>query len=367
MIYLVTGTPGSGKSLYSVSTLLPELSKQKVKAPDGKIIERRLVVDGIKNLAIRHDLMAPGKVEPDGTLVPDEGDGIWNWPDWCKPGDVIFIDEVQRWWRPRGMGTKPPRDIKMLETHRHFGVDFVLVTQNPMLIDQNVRRLIGRHINVRRLFGGGRAVLYDWDACQADVSRVQNATKKVWNYPKNAYKLYHSSELHTKQKQSFPLVLIVPVLAIVGAIAIGPMAYRTLNGAMTGKGVGLAQVAGAPEQAASAPVPTKNGTTAHAGLSEGYNIEDFKPRVNYRPESAPAYDHLRRVVVMPQVVGGYCEGDVCKCITQQGTDSGLNTWECKAWILNPPFNAYKQETAETRNEMPLPKRTQPAPSIVPSV
>ncbi len=248
MIYLITGVPGSGKTLYAVSTLVQKLAAEKIKGSEEK--SRRVVVDGIPDLLLPHELMAP-MVEDDKGNLTCEGDGLLTWFDWCRPGDVIVVDEVQRYWRPRGMGTKPPEMIKQLETHRHKGVDFVIVTQNPMLIDQNVRRLVGRHQHVRRLFGMARAIIYDWDGCSVDVHRTKSATASLWSYPKSAYKLYKSSELHTKQKQKIPAWLIVPVLALVGGIAIAPKAFSTMQGAMTGKGVASAASVASPSVVSS--------------------------------------------------------------------------------------------------------------------
>lgn len=237
MIYLVTGTPGAGKTLYAVSTLIQSLASQSVTLNDGATRQRRLVVDGIPGLLLPHELMAPGVEGGDGVLSPGEGDGLWNWFDWCVPGDVIVVDEVQRWWRPRGMGTKPPKMIQALETHRHKGVDFVLITQNPMLIDQNVRRLVGRHQHIRRLFGWSRAAVYEWDGCSMDVHRTASATMSYFGYPKSAYSLYKSSELHVKQKHKVPAWLALPVLAVVAGIVVAPTAFSTMRGAMSGKGI----------------------------------------------------------------------------------------------------------------------------------
>ncbi|MES2949357.1 MAG: zonular occludens toxin domain-containing protein [Pseudomonadota bacterium] len=258
MIYLITGVPGSGKTLYAVSTLLKSLAAQRP-TRQGVEIERRVCVDNIKDLLIPHEMLCPMVLNDRDELVKEDenGHGVWNWPDWCKPGDVIVIDEVQRHWRPRGMGAKPPREIQALETHRHLGIDFVIITQNPMLIDQNVRRLIGRHQHVRRLFGMQRAVIYDWDGCSVDPTRTKSATTSFFNYPKSAYDLYKSSELHTKQKQKVPLWIVVPIVAIIGGILVAPMAFATLRGAMTGKGVSQ------PQQPASAPKPS--GSSVNIG------------------------------------------------------------------------------------------------------
>ena len=251
MIYLITGVPGSGKTLYAVSTLVKQLAAEKVKDKKGNERSRRVLVDGIPDLLIPHDVMATITEDDKGVQIA-EGDSVLNWPRWCKPGDVIVIDEVQRLWRPRGMNTKPPEMIKALETHRHMGVDFVIVTQNPMLIDQNVRRLIGRHQHIRRLLGMQRAIIYDWDGCSVDVHRTKSATTSFWNYPKSAYALYKSSELHTKQKQKIPAFLLIPLLAIVGFVFVAPKAFGVMSGSMSGKGISTPMVsASAPTASAS--------------------------------------------------------------------------------------------------------------------
>lgn len=257
MFYLITGTPGSGKTLYAVSTLVQELMKQKLTGKDGKPIQRRLVVDGIPDLIIPHETMTPSDIDAKTSVISCEGQGLANWPEWVQPGDVMVVDEVQRYLRPRGLGTKPQLCVTELETHRHKGIDVVFITQNPMLVDQNVRRLVNQHLHLRRLFGGTRAVVYQWDSCSADVHRVSTCTtKSYWGYPKDAYKLYKSSELHTKVKAKIPAWVAVPVLAVVCGVLIAPKAFGVLSGAMTGKGISGTPVsaASAPKAPASAPV-----------------------------------------------------------------------------------------------------------------
>lgn len=207
-ITLVTGTPGAGKTLHAVSTLVPAFAAQKV--GDGP---RRILVDGIKDLIIDHEMMPPTTFNSLTEKVTCEGDGVLTWWEWAKPGDVIVIDEVQRMWRPRGNGSKVPQMIAELETHRHRGVDFIIISQHPMLLDQNVRRLVDRHIHIRRMWGGNRAVRYEWDHCSSP-DKVGDAGKSYWPYPKDAFKFYKSSELHTKQGGKAPAALFLFALAV---------------------------------------------------------------------------------------------------------------------------------------------------------
>lgn len=313
MIYLITGVPGSGKTLYAVSTLVQKLAAEKL-VKRGKRLDRRVVVDGIPDLAIPHQLMGPVDEDEKGNLV-GEGDTVLNWFKWCQPGDVLVIDEVQRYWRPRGMGTKPPEMIKALETHRHLGVDFIVITQNPMLIDQNVRRLVGRHQHIRRLFGMGRAVIYDWDGCSVDVHRTKTATMTMWAYPSSAFSLYKSSELHTKQKQKFPLWLALPVLALIGFILVFPTAFRTMQGSMTGKGVSQST------SSSSSPVPAQNLSQ----LTPGSQI----PVPVVAPGQIPAAPGLPRQSDKTAISGCILHPvKGCVCLDQLGRSADLDPGIC---------------------------------------
>lgn len=281
MIYLITGVPGSGKTLYAVSTLLPKLAKEVYTRDDGSELRRRLVVDGIPDLGLDHALMASSTVGDKGSISTD-GHGFANWYEWCQPGDVLVVDEVQRYSRPRALGTRPPECIQALETHRHKGVDFVFITQQPPLMDQNIRRLVGRHLHVRRLFGMSRAVVYEWDGCQVDTHRVAGATKSIWSYPRSAFAQYKSSELHTKQRHKLPWWFVVPVLALVGGLFVAPKAYEAMTAK---KGAEVAQskpgdAKPADPKPAATPAPAVKAPGADAVAKEdapGADADDRSP------------------------------------------------------------------------------------------
>lgn len=336
MIYLITGVPGSGKTLYAVSNLIQKLAAEKITGKDGVEKTRRVVIDGIKDLLLPHDLMAPGE-EKDGSLLPsDDGDGLWNWFDWCQPGDVLVVDEVQRWWRPRGMNQKPPQMISALETHRHKGVDFVIITQNPMLIDQNVRRLIGRHQHVRRLFGMKRAAIYDWDGCSVDVNRTKTATTSMWSYPKSAYALYKSSELHTKQRQKIPPWLIIPVLAIVGGLFVMPKAFSTMQGTMTGKGfTGPAPASSAP----ASPAPALPPLLPASGVPPA-------------PSSAASSPATTVIEQKTEFAGCFAVAKKCACLDVKGLTVTVENSVCQSHILGNSEPGQKTTVTEFFHDVP---------------
>jgi zona occludens toxin len=84
-------------------------------------------------------------------------------------------------------------------------------------------------------------------------------------------------------------------------------------------------------------MPTVSGVTVNHLIDDRV---DFIPRISNKPETAPAFDHLRVVVSMPVVTGAACINDQCKCFTAQGSDAGLSSSECLTWAKSPPFNPY---------------------------
>lgn len=230
MITLITGNPGAGKTLYCVSNLLRDLIGSVVKSVDagGREVETpRVVFTNINGLLLDHELI-------DGS---DTG-GLANWHEWAKPGAVICFDEVQREWKPRPNGSKVPKCIEMLETHRHMGVDFIILTQHPGLIDQNIRALVGRHLHVRRFGGVGAAIVYEWDHCSRSLLYSKSLGKKPFRYSKEVFNLYKSAELHTKPKTTIPTLAFV----VLGALGLAAAAIPYAASRVTDKADQAAKV-----------------------------------------------------------------------------------------------------------------------------
>ncbi|HIF9461758.1 TPA: zonular occludens toxin domain-containing protein [Photobacterium damselae] len=132
---------------------------------------------------------------------------------------IIFIDECQKYFRPRGVGGKVPEYISKFETHRHEGYDVHLVTQDSMLIDVNIRRLTGRHIHFHNPFGGKRCSRLE--ASKAfnpdDFHDKKLCKKKPISHNTKFYGVYWSAEIHThKFKLPWQLVALPVLLIVVG-------------------------------------------------------------------------------------------------------------------------------------------------------
>lgn len=319
MITLITGVPGAGKTLYAVSQIL---------LPESKT-ERPIFVDNIPDLVPRHE------------IAPD----VLDWPDWAPEGAHIFIDEVQRVWRPEAAGKTPHRSITELETHRHRGLDFTIMTQHPNLIHANVRRLVGKHIHVRRTALGVK--IYEYSECQnsPDTAWRNALTKLSWKHPKNAFGLYKSASLHVKVKYRIPGPVKLIAACIVGIVGLG---WYMADRLMTASGM-IEQpelVSTAIEGASVVTAGTNGGvvslsspvTNSQAEIADPR--EAFIPRVYGEPWTAPAYDSLRVVRNMPRVVACIKDSDRCTCYTEQMTKIDMTQAQCRERVEQGVYDAY---------------------------
>lgn len=145
----------------------------------------------------------------------------WNdFPDptqWIHlpPYSIIVVDECQRWFPPRPIGSKVPAHVSKFETHRHQGLDIHLVTQDAKLLDSHVRRLVGRHVHYQNPLSGKRITRMECDKVfdPSDFHQRKNATKAVKKRDSNFYGLYWSADVHTHKKR-IPkfLFLLIPAL-----------------------------------------------------------------------------------------------------------------------------------------------------------
>lgn len=308
MITLITGSPGSGKTAFAVAEL-------------AKAAGRPIFVDGIPELAIPHEQAGP----------------LDQWHTWAPDGALIVADEVQRTWRPRPPGSKVSDAVAALETHRHRGIDFLLITQAPSLVDQNVRRLVSRHVHIVATWAA--RFMYEWPECNVDpLSGRTSAIKVPYKLPKSAIGKYKSAEIHTKQKRRVPPSMIALGLAVVVAALLSwRVAARVSDYAEEKPVIHEPTAFDALEGAHGATAPGATGGARR-------DIIDFKPRIEGRPETAPAYDKLRQVRSVPIIAGCVLsEAKGCQCYTQQATRYDVPDLVCREIVDGNVFNPYAPE------------------------
>lgn len=305
MITVITGVPGAGKTLFAIQKLLLPMVGTSIKIDNdyGDQVEvPRTIFTNINGLLVDHEL-----------IQADTDQGLHNWHNWAKPGSVIVFDEFQRAWPPRPNGSKLPEDLSALDTHRHMGVDFILITQNVMNCDRHLHGLTGRHLHVRRMAGLPMCVVYEWDHCSRSLQFKNAMARKPWRYDRKIFKLYKSAKVHTKQPRSLPATLyVIPV--VLGFLGwFGPGAYAKLTTPQLPPGVksqaqhapGTAGAAVASTSAPGAPASPLNDLAVKA-LAGGTKSEE------------------------PELSGCYVARNECRCLDAHGRPAKTSQELCRA-------------------------------------
>lgn len=356
-ITLITGVPGSGKTLYAIDKLLRAL----IGATSDKVLENgdvqkipRILYTNINGLLLDHEQIEGGgvwntlsstsplhshlgtadnSVELSGKTWVYEGNpqGLRNWIQWAKPGSVICYDEFQKFWPPRPNGAPIPPDLQTLDTHRHMGVDFILITQNCMNVDRHILGLVDRHLHVRRVANMNMAVVYEWDHASKSLLYKNALTKSPWRYNKGVFKLYKSAELHTKQKRNLPGLVWFVLIGICGAVYATPTLYNRIHDRAMGKPAAAATAA-----ALDQPKPGQKMEYSKDGVR--YTVEKtvtIEPVVTAAAPLVP--------VAAPVLAGCAAVAKKCACVDAGGYPVPVAPGFCEAQILGNSVPGQKTE------------------------
>jgi len=325
MITLITGTPGAGKTAWTVQeiTRLPT--------------QRKLFVHGIPKLKVSHEVIYCRSPLCDLCQSVEDTNKFYyleDWPEWATQGSLIIADEVQRIWSTTNSASLKTDDISRLQTHRHKGLDFWLISQSPKLLHTGVRTLVGRHIHLVSKWSGRSE--YEYPECRDDTSSRGDAVARPYKLPKKVFGLYQSSSHHTKLVHRKPLsfYLFVFVILLIGFF--GYRVYSRLNAHAV--------------QPSSEPIPQSKdiGETSHAIVSNkpSYVYPDFKATLPGVPASAPAYAALIKVTQVPHIIGCVRTPDWCKCYSRQGVPIDSTISFCESYIAGNYFNPYRDNPGE---------------------
>lgn len=320
MITLFTGMPGAGKTAAMID-LLRQLAK-----------DRPVFVHFDPSERLRPEQ----KLLHETLQLPHQPVLASNWHNEVPDGGILVIDEAQGCWRPRGPAAKVPEAIAALETHRHSGVDIFITTQAPRLIDSNVRGLVGRHVHIRDTGWLGRW-WYEWPETNEGVAWKSCPVKKRYTLPKQVFDLYTSANEHHKPVRATPKTVFLVAFLLLCLGALIWMLVRSIS----------SHTAPAkPDQAppANTAPAIQPGTQARTHGPDAAPLADervdFIPRLSDRPWTAPAYDHLRKVVRLPVITGAICINTACTCYNGREKLMDVASEQCHQWARDRPFNPY---------------------------
>jgi zona occludens toxin len=345
MITLITGGPGTGKTAWLIDQLL-DLRKNEP--------NRDFYIHGIRNLRglsheqifCRSQLCDICRVQDDHIKILQAPKFVEDWDKWKSSGDLIVVDEVQRIWKPRTGSALKPTSVSGLETHRHYGVDFWIISQGPNLFDVAVRSLVGRHVHLVGRWSGRKQ--YEWPECKQDISSRSDAVTRPYKLPKRVYAMYDSAEVHTSQDKRKPLAFYGAVgLAVLASFLIVFVGLR-IKSRFSVQEQAVVVSKGGGESSPATFGASSNKQSDKVDLSSPEKLETaMTPVVVGLPWTAPIYKELAKPVSMPVVVG--CikstkkDDHRCACYTQQATIVDMPADVCSMYVQHHAFNHFKPD------------------------
>lgn len=146
MIYLYTGTPGSGKSLHVIKDIV-----NKLKSGGNVISNFPIDVDKIK---VKKGKLGEFIYKPNQDLTVDF------LMDYAKNKHIkgkeaqtlIIVDEAQGKFNSRDFRDKDRKEFNYFFTiHRHLGYNVILITQADRLLDRQIRCLVEYEVKHRKI------------------------------------------------------------------------------------------------------------------------------------------------------------------------------------------------------------------------
>lgn len=320
MITLITGVPGASKTLNTIKHVRDSHA------------DRKIYYRAIKELSL------------DWCELSD--DQVLSWTD-LPDGSVLVIDEAQQVWPNIANNQKSPLSVMALDTHRHRGFDFYVITQKATMVDFRLRGFVGRHWHFERAFGQNRVRRLEWQKAISDVDDYhtrQTAETSSIKIDPAIFNLYKSAELHTVKK-TIPKMAYVAIVALVFTFGAFGYLYYSISDRTQEADLVQAEVL-SPESnfdALQKFSPLGGGSGGEVMSTQQY-LDKFTPRVPDIPSSAPAYDAVAEVVAIPrpQCIYSYKRNE-CRCYTQQATSLDISHQACLNYIENGWFNPYKAD------------------------
>lgn len=370
MIVLVTGTPGSGKTLFVVSKIL-ELQKQ---FPDRKIYSdiEGLQIDGVEQ-------------------SPD---------DWRTTPDnsIVTYDEAQQHERFRA-GTQANKDeiVQKLQVHRHTGHDIWFITQSPRFLNAFVLDLVGEHYHLHRPYGAKLASVYYWRSVrkqpQSLASRELAENEFLFKYPKELFDVYksatqHNVKLKIPKKLWLIVAAIVVMIGFVVKLIYSDGSQKMLNGTLG---------AGSQNSELEVKKETSNNALAVNSASDlsssDLNIECRKGVNVEKPECVAWFDNITKngmsinaqqqasvqyitydandpynvdlsnvplqVVDYPRLTGCAKKptGEIVGIDQQGNIMPNLNKSACQKWLNGERLFDYTKQQTQVNNNASIPNQT----------
>ena len=218
MIHLITGRPGHGKNIYALTFLEQQefINYDKETRTFSSTIDRPLFFIAFDGINIVDSTTA--KYEDLDDLPTDqENDNNSKFPD----NSVIVIDEAHR-YSPKSTNKEGFTSfVSFLKIHRHFGFDFIFITQSQKDLNIDIRNLVENHFRVNRPFGTQKSFVNHYLGAETTENKQPvKQSSKPFVLDKRFFEVYKSASIHN-YKSSIPkkyYVFIVLFIIFIGFV-----------------------------------------------------------------------------------------------------------------------------------------------------
>lgn len=314
-IYLVTGTPGAGKTLNTIEAVHKRALKE----------SRAVYYANIKGITFDNwhemeDHRQEG-VNLDTAITPHSW---YNAPD----GSILLIDECQDFYPSTSANKAQPDYIMKMATHRHRGYDIYLITQGPNLINSKIKDWVTPHIHYRRLWGGNKTYRYINEQVINNIRDVravaEAAIRQKVKLNKQYFDAYTSSVMHTQNRRyNWRIIAIMAFSLLAVPLGVYYVYYgmQSFDGPPPEPELRYEYKQGPIQPQYNQPQPASLGDRLIPSGTDGFDpLIMYNPRIAAMPETAPAYDDLRKPQTWPKPQCLISKAkDTCACYTQQAT------------------------------------------------
>ena len=254
MIEMLEGVPGSGKSYYAVSERLLKwvrAGRRVYVFVDGFYLDRLALFEGVELAVLEQQITLWQSGE-------DVKAGLLD----VEPGSAVLIDEVQTVFRSKDK--TDPQLLRWLETHRHRGIDLVLMCQQYGQVTLGVNRLVEATTKFRRLDRFGLKNRYQ-ASVRGNPEELEVIRMFSGKYEPKLYAYYSSySSASVRETARGGSMLKSPTL-IIGALGLlVAVAWFAFGGWLSGvKTVPAATIATVP---LPPPLPSVQASQSVAGV-----------------------------------------------------------------------------------------------------
>lgn len=337
MIYLYTGSNGSGKTLNSIKFICEELNPEGDRpvfyfSPDTQPI-------GIQEAGVL-----------DWTSV--DSDQLQEWYEFPY-GSIFLIDEFRHVWPWRDHKKTIPESVDRLSEHRSKGFDFILTAQKPSAqFDPAIQGFIEEHRHLEGIRGSKRSKHFVYQSfCSSPLNppKLSVPDVQIHKFDKKYFDYYRSAILHT-HRDRLPYKKLIPIaLLILGVPALIWFGLSSLSG-----------IAGGSSSSAPEAAKSLTGGVSQAIQPQQYEQEvamsyfEYRaPRIEGLPHTAPVYDALTAPKTVPMPRGCIlveATGE-CTCYTQQATRMDVPDGFCKSVVRNGWFDDTREPVSDRPSSM----------------